>query len=386
MSKTIVNIITEDNPVSAYLFIREMYRQGDRLMYISAKDTEEDLDALSELFSIPQSHIEEVVLKHDMDELSYEKICRTVRIRLSAGTHYCVNLAGGTRYMSLAVQQVFESFSSEFFYLDVESNMIVKSKFDDSIYDNDDVYFPIRYRMSIGEYFRIHLLENDMHNRVGVPLRTEVEVERMFQLFSQHRLRGSDYQAMELLRLHYRNRKRLDINVVQTTASQQHPPIPQLSDFLSYIGFVPSSPGVLLRPEIEYLTGGWFEEWVYYHICNQLHPQQATLGVRIWRAGVRRRNELDVVFIHNNKLFVVECKTGVETERLFNEIVYKACALREALLGLSCHSYIFSLKDDDSGDLKRIASNMEISFFDKSVLTSDSILQKSIHSMQLLAV
>ena len=46
MPKTIVNIITEDNPLPAYLFIKENYEAGDRLMYISAKDTEDDLDAL----------------------------------------------------------------------------------------------------------------------------------------------------------------------------------------------------------------------------------------------------------------------------------------------------------------------------------------------------
>lgn len=386
MSKTIVNIITEDNPVSAYLFIKEMYAEGDRLMYISAKDTEEDLDALSELFSIPQSHIEEVVLKHDMDELSYEKICRMVRSRLVEGTHYCVNLAGGTRYMSLAVQQVFEDFDSEFFYLDIESNLIVRSKFDDNIYNNDDVFYPIRYRMTIAEYFRIHSLDNDLDKSLSSELRSERDAERLFALFSQQRLRGCDYEAMELLRIHYRDRRRITISEVQSTGKGKSPAIPQLGDFLRYIGFVPDKPDELCKSELAYITGGWFEEWVYYRICNQLHPQQATLGIRIWRAGVRRRNELDVVFIHNNKLFVVECKTGVETERLFNEIVYKACALREALLGVSCHSYIFSLKDDDSGDLKRIASNMEISFFDRSVLTSDSILQKSIRSMQLLAV
>ena len=47
MSKTLVNIITEDNPIPAYLFIKEKYEVGDRLMYVSAKDTEDDLDALS---------------------------------------------------------------------------------------------------------------------------------------------------------------------------------------------------------------------------------------------------------------------------------------------------------------------------------------------------
>ena len=132
MPKTIVNIVTEDNPVPAYLFIKEMYEPGDRLLFISAKDTEEDLDALAEQFDVPSNLIDEVVLKHDMDEITYEKICRTVRARLVPGVRYCVNLAGGTRYMALAVQQVFEKFHADYYYLDVEKNVIVKSVFDDS--------------------------------------------------------------------------------------------------------------------------------------------------------------------------------------------------------------------------------------------------------------
>ena len=70
MPKTVVNIVTEDNPVPAYLFIKEMYESGDRLLFISAKDTEEDLDALAEQFDVPSNLIDEVVLKHDMDEIT----------------------------------------------------------------------------------------------------------------------------------------------------------------------------------------------------------------------------------------------------------------------------------------------------------------------------
>ena len=78
---------------------------------------------------------------------------------------------------------------------------------------------------------------------------------------------------------------------------------------------------------------------------------------------------MDVVFTKGNKLFVIECKTGVQTERLFNEIVYKVCAIREALLGVSSYSYIFSLKKDYTDVLKRIAQNMDIIFVDRNILT-----------------
>jgi hypothetical protein len=105
------------------------------------------------------------------------------------------------------------------------------------------------------------------------------------------------------------------------------------------------------------------------------------MGVRFARKGVKHDNELDVVFMKNNGLYVIECKTGVATEHLFNEIVYKACALREALLGVSCYSYIFSLKNDKDGSLKRVAQNMGVTFVDYAVITNPDKLQHVLKGM-----
>ena len=385
MSKTIVNIITEDNPIPAYLFIKEKYEVGDRLMYISAKDTEDDLDALSELFSIPSTHIEEIVLKHDMDEFSYEKICRVVLTRLNHESHYCVNLAGGTRYMALAVQQVFEKFDSEFFYVQLEENLIVRSVFDERIYNNDDSFFPIQYRMSVAEYLRVHEIDSDLTKFVHSPIRSEAEAVHFFTLFSQQLLTSMDYEVMELLRIHYRDRKRINIASVQKSSNPKRPMISNLTNFLRHVGFIPMVEGYLGRSELEYLTGGWFEEYVYYLVKRHVQPQDLSIGVRISRNGVRHNNELDVVFTKGNKLFVIECKTGVQTERMFNEIVYKLCAIKEALLGVSCCSYIFSLKRDDSDVLKKIAANMDITFVDHAVLLSPRKMRVAMSSIDRLS-
>ena len=385
MPKTLVNIITEDNPIPAYLFIKEKYEVGDRLMYISARDTEDDLDALSELFNVPTTLIDEIVLKNDIDEFTYEKICRTVLGYLNHETHYCVNLAGGTRYMALAVQQVFEKFDAEFFYVQVEENIIVKSFFDDGIYNNDDYFYPIQHRMSIAEYLNAHEIVHDLHRDSHAPIRSENDANHLFELFVQQKLSRLDYEAMEMLRLHYRGRKRVNIKGAETSVNPNRPPIPFLSVFLHDIGFVPQDNGILNRSELEYLTGGWFEEYVYYQVKKYIKPQDLAINVKISRNGIRHNNELDVVFTKGNKLFVIECKTGVQTERLFNEIVYKLCAVSEALLGVSCYSYIFSLKKDDDNVLKRIADNMGITFVDYDILTTPRKLRLAMVGIDIQA-
>ena len=383
MPKTIVNIITEDNPIPAYLFIKEMYQPEDKLMYISAKDREDDLEALSDLFNVPPTDIEEIVLKNDLDEFTYEKICRTVLEHLQEGVKYCVNLAGGTRYMALAIQQVFERFGAEFYYVQVEENMIVKSIFDNSIYDNDDRFYPIKHRMTITEYLNAHEIQNNMDQPIHEPIRLKEEAEHIFNLFSQGGLSRQDYETLELLRTHYRNMKSVSIENLETNGCASHPAVPELSKYLKKANFSSEKFGVLNKRELEYLTGGWFEEYVFFLIRKRIKPQDIALGVKITRNNIKHDNELDVVFTKGNKLFVIECKTGVQTERLFNEIVYKVCAIREALLGVSSFSYIFSLKKDDTNALKRIADNMEITFVDNAILTTSRKLRLALAKMDI---
>lgn len=66
------------------------------------------------------------------------------------------------------------------------------------------------------------------------------------------------------------------------------------------------------RAARDYMAGGWFEEYVFNLIQHLPNVQDCALGVQIDLADKqqRRRNELDVVFMANNALHVVECKTA----------------------------------------------------------------------------
>jgi Holliday junction resolvase len=380
MPKTLVNIITDDNPIPAYLFIKEMYEAGDRIMYISAKATEDDLEWLAVIDGVPSENMTVILLKNDIDEFRYEKICRVVRNHLVRGVHYYVNLAGGTRYMALAVQQVFESFDATFFYVNLEDNTIVKSKFDDSIYDDDDFSYPIRYRMKISEYLQAHELEHDLFKTGHAPEMLFSYAENMFTLFSQNLLANQDYRVMETLRLYYRNCKQdIPISEIESPLRSDRPAIPDIRNFLE-ITDIQCHKDKLSHAALEWITGGWFEDYLYYRIKELVQPDDLALRVRIARKGARKGNELDVLFMKDNQLFVVECKTGVQTESMFSEIVYKACALKEALLGVSCHSYIASLKQDKDDNLKKIAKNMGITFWDYNIMTK--MLEKILNGVR----
>lgn len=375
MSKTLVNIITEENPLSAYLFIKEKYEEGDSLMFISAKDTEDDLDFLSSIWKVPNENIEEILLRRDNDEDAYELICRSVIPHLHKETNYCVNLAGGTRYMALAVQQIFEKFNTKYFYVNIEDNKIVETIYDDSIYDNDDRFYPIQHRMQVKEYLDIHELENDLSER-QMPVRSEMYTQAIYDIFTKVGVDSSDMYVLSQLR-EYRNKKsQTRISLMEHPTSPKGKPVPNLSQFLRKIHFQESTPGFLQQDEVVYITGGWLEEYIYNFVKKLVRPDDIVLGVHIYKKNLpQHNNELDVVFTKNNQLFVMECKTGFVSDRMFNEVVYKCCALKEALLGVSCHSYIFSLKKDETGKLQKIAANMDVTFCDGNYVQKPSKLK-----------
>ena len=383
MSKTIVNIIDKSNPLPAYLFTEEYYEENDELLFISTAEEADCIDLLAKQLEVNEQLVKKIIINRFQDNLLYERICRTIKDKLNSETQYYLNLAGGNRYMTLSVQHVFEEFNTLFFYTQTRENQIVKTIFDNSIYDDDDEIFPIKHRMNLKEYFGLYGLESD----VDEPRKQVKETafsQHLFTMFSQNLLGRGDYEVMETLRNKYRNWKFIVISEVENPHKEYMTPIPNLGKFLDYIGFVPERKGSLQSYEIEYLTGGWFEEYVYALIKNVLQPNDLAMGVHISNGVIKHNNELDVCFIKANKLFVIECKTGVTSESLYNEIVYKVCALKEVLLGTS-NSYIFSLKKDHKGNWKKTAKYMVITFCDWLNLTKPENLKHILNEMNQIA-
>ena len=382
MSKTIVNIISREHPLAAYLFVKEYYEVGDKLLFVSANETFDCITPLVKCLGVDQEIVQRIVLRRNSDTYTYERICRIINNNLDKQTVYYVNLAGGTRYMALSVQHVFSNYNTKFFYTQTEQNLIVKTIFDNSIFDNDDDIYPIKYKISLSEYFSVYGLTHDLFlPRYMAPDKQHAQL--MFDMFTKRKLSSSDYKVLDVIRDKYRNWKYIDIKEIETTVNDSMIPIPNLSKFLNYINFQPEEKGFLKREEMEYLTGGWFEEYVYNLIKTNVNPDDIAIGTHIDGCPeIKHNNELDVCFIKNNHLFVIECKTGINSESVFNEIVYKVSALKEVLLGLHCHSYIFSLKKDLTGDLKKIAKYMDITFCDYDTLMRDEKLKKELKKMR----
>lgn len=348
MSKTIVSIISEQT-IPNYLFIKEMFLPGDTLMFISSKKMSKRISWIKNTLDWNNCSMVDIILDKDGDEEKNNVMKEKITRFLSPSCEYYVNLTGGTKFMALVVQNIFERYNSSFYYIPYPKNQIItlsNSKVDD-----------ISLRVSIKEYLSLY------GEKIREPkcLTIDSIYTKSFLPIFLNELINSDFEIISKLRAYRNTKKGILISEIETQEnSDKKPRIENLSVFLNNINY-PYHSDRLSHSDIQYLTGGWFEEYVFYAVQKYVCPDDILLGVNIEKTN----NDLDVVFTTGNKLYVIECKTGVEKELMLKEIVYKASALKSELLGLSAKSYIFALSEDNER-WKTAALNMGIEYCGRS--------------------
>ena len=369
MKRTVVNLISEQTTPN-FLFIKEMIQIGDELLFISSKKFKERIDWIIKALGYKNCVINQIILPDGVEE-KWTQMIRLIKQNLSKDKKYIVNLTCGTKYMISAVPKAFDDFDAEFYYIPFPKNIILKI--------GDETCKEINYRMSVKEYFDC--------NNTSIPNQKELTKSKEYtQIFFLFFLNGTDvsfdFDVVDKLR-DYRNKDMVDIEKIEKEGipkikqnSREYPPISGLMNFLEKIHFPTQTVGKLTKYEIQFLTGGWFEEYVFSLIQEKICPQDIVLGVGLPITDNKQisQRDLDVVFTYENKLFVIECKTGIDQESIFNETVYKAAALKNERLGkLSAYTSIFSLSGANER-FKDIAKAMNIAYYDRSFFDNEEKL------------
>ena len=293
MSKTIVSILS-DHLLPNFLFIKEMEGQYSDLLFVSTPQMEMQEKAmhLEVALGRKEGSVRRIVVAND----NYKEILDALHAeQLSGSVEYVVNITGGTKTMSLAVHEYFCQFNASFVYVPIGKN---------SYYDfSTDQTHSLDYRVSLNEYFTLYGLAYDYDNGLICG------AQKPFKLFNEQKM--SNFYLTEELRY-----------------AQKAP-----------------------RPELRrYLGGEWFEEYVYLRIKRdfKLRDEDIAKSVKICRlSSTSNDNELDVVFVKDNALYVIECKVsmtgyGKEPKSVVDEYLYKLAAISKDF-GLRVNSYIFTL-------------------------------------------
>lgn len=97
-----------------------------------------------------------------------------------------------------------------------------------------------------------------------------------------------------------------------------------------------------------YLTGGWFEEWMYQTLRDELRlpDSQIAYNLKIKSKFSEKESEndheIDVAFVYKNTLFIVECKVFSRNQATTAKIsgsIFKVSSLRQSL-GLKANAIV----------------------------------------------
>ncbi|HZW34346.1 MAG TPA: DUF1887 family CARF protein [Isosphaeraceae bacterium] len=112
-----------------------------------------------------------------------------------------------------------------------------------------------------------------------------------------------------------------------------------------------------------FLTGGWLEEFLWGVIerhQDSLQVWNVRLGVEVARKGDSSGNDLDIAFIRNHGLAMVECKSGGQEHDPSGEILYKVEAVKRQFGAIRVQSILATTSDkilEQNGSLKTTFEN-----------------------------
>ncbi len=114
-----------------------------------------------------------------------------------------------------------------------------------------------------------------------------------------------------------------------------------------------------------FANGGWLEHYVFHQVSKIRKSipeiQDVVMGLEVERGG-SVKNEIDVAFLADNRLHLIECKAknfkGSRSDD-GTEILYKIDSISDILGGIQARSMLVSYKKLSSHDLKR-AEELEV--------------------------
>jgi len=332
-----VELIKEFDDISKYLFIYTPQKTRQLKWIIEATNLSEDIIDKIEVNAFDIADIEKKLNAFNFDE-----------------AEYIVNITGGTKLMILVVQEFFKNIGAKIFYITGQNKEFIK-------------VFPSigkrKYALKSSLTLREYLTSYGFEYKNTSPSKDKAQSKRLFDFFI-------DAKKEELIKL---------IEPIRLMRGRNFPIDNQnLNDFLEEINYQVEN-NTLNKKDTKYLSGDWFEEFIYYKIKNELNLSDDEIATGIQIKKENTPNEIDVIFVFNHQLYIIECKTsiierrkitvirnGVKQEeekdiKFLPGILNKSDALRNKF-GLYAKTSIITLetiKDNDNKPLPGYESHLE---------------------------
>jgi len=298
MTMTYLISLISDHLLPNYLFIKEMAGKYDKLLFITTEKME---DAgigkrLEKALGLKENAVQRIVVS---EENLNETLAKLKSVLFSNDDRFMVNLTCGTKIMSIGVYEYFFQFSSSYYYIPINKNKIADVETSKEV--------PLNYRVNLEEYLTLYGITFQSDKPLIYPS------EHTFKLFDHYKKANF-------------NRSRIS----EILNAQNH----------------------TIESDKTYYSGGWFEEYCYLRIKREkrLNDDCIYQGIKLFRenSGLENDNEIDVMYVSENELYVCECKISlkgrpmVKDYELLEQYMYKLAAISKDF-GLIVNPFILTL-------------------------------------------
>jgi len=263
-----------------------------------------------------------------------------------------LNISGGTKPMVLAAQNVFSKYSLTVFYVNEKTDEIVFFPNKDN---KETELVQIEDRLTLNDYLQ----------SFGIKTRRRLEAQPFSKtkMLLCYKIIANIHEFKDSLIILNRYAAQSEPKVKKKLAPKDvnNPTFMKLLRL-----FVESNLCVLSGNKLKFSShenkffcnGGWLEEYVFWIIQELKHSlpiQDVDLGIDVITSN-NSSNEIDVVFVANNRFFLIECKTenynsSYGKKKALN-IIYKLDSLKD-YAGLRTKAMLVSFYKVPSASINR---------------------------------
>ena len=293
----VVSILSEQL-IPNVLFIKQMASIHDSHIFLSTTKMEDDCKSsiLAATLGLAKEEYKVPIIDANSPALILEVLDN---FDWPKGTPYIVNITGGTKMMSQMAYIYFSGNQNTTIYY-----WPIGSEFLEQLHPViEEIKIPTPYQLDLNTYIAAH---------------------------------GYDYTCEQNLSHPFSKAASLFKNVIKYGSPENVPEIRIAKD------------DAYRKLDKQYFLGGWFEEWMFTFLKESLHLPDSQIAFNLKlksRQSVRNTesdNEIDVAFVHKNKLYIWECKVYYSKQLRGNkiaEVIYKISSVSQSL-GLQATSLV----------------------------------------------
>ncbi|MCD6277381.1 DUF1887 family protein, partial [candidate division WOR-3 bacterium] len=306
---------------------------------------------------LDEKKVKLVEVKEDDVKDTQEKL-KTFFEEVGDDVEFIVNITGGTKLMAIATYDFFIGNKPHVYYIPFPQNTYIQI-----LPERINNRFKINTRLTLKEYLESHGIEFKKGNPVG-----NQGITRSVLKFFIKDDNNAFFEVMRELRNNKKVRRKKGIYLekisdvikkLNLSPASIRDTLISLFEKAEYENSVIWEQLLRLRNEnflskdiIEFLSGNWFEEYIYFELLSNISEEFLAVHLYIHKNGVP--NDIDVALVHDNKFYYIECKTLLkagEKGSILGETLHKMNSIKTKF-GLSVYPILATLEEKERDFIK----------------------------------